>query len=115
MLTRGQAFVEAGQVEYEERYRQRVVQNLTRRAHQLGFQLTPEATSSAWTQTSDFSALAGSFLRGRLRERRIALTVIARYGLSNLPILPMPPVASFGDPYIWLGSRPRTEIEGEMR
>ena len=47
MLTRGQAFVEAGQVEYEERYRQRVVQNLTRRAHQLGFQLTPEATSSA--------------------------------------------------------------------
>ena len=47
MLTRGQAFVEAGQVEYEERYRQRVVQNLTRRAHQLGFQLTPKVTSSA--------------------------------------------------------------------
>ena len=47
MLTRGQAFVEAGQDEYEERYRQRVVQNLTRRAHQLGFQLTPQGTSSA--------------------------------------------------------------------
>ncbi len=47
MLTRGQAYVEAGQDEYEERYRQRVVQNLTRRAHQLGFQLTPKVTSSA--------------------------------------------------------------------
>jgi transposase len=47
MLTKGQAFVEAGQDEYEERYRQRVVQNLTRRAHQLGFQLTPQETSSA--------------------------------------------------------------------
>ena len=47
MLTRGQAFVEAGQDEYEERYRKRVVQNLTRRAQQLGFQLTPQGTSSA--------------------------------------------------------------------
>jgi hypothetical protein len=47
MLTRGQAFVEAGQDEYEERYRQRVVQNLTRRAQQLGFQLTPRETSCA--------------------------------------------------------------------
>ena len=47
MLTKGQAFVEAGQDEYEERYRQRVVQNLTRRAQQLGFQLTPQETSSA--------------------------------------------------------------------
>nr|WP_319563423.1 IS110 family transposase [uncultured Rhodoferax sp.] len=47
MLTKGQAFVETGQDEYEERYRQRVVQNLTRRAHQLGFQLTPQETASA--------------------------------------------------------------------
>jgi hypothetical protein len=47
ILTRGQSFVEAGQDEYEERYRQRVVQNLTRRAQQLGFQLTPQETSLA--------------------------------------------------------------------
>jgi len=47
MLTRGQAFVEAGQDEYEERYHQRVVQNLTKRAQQLGFPLTPQETSSA--------------------------------------------------------------------
>jgi transposase len=47
MLTKGQAFVEAGQDEYEERYRQRVVQNLTRRAHQLGFQLTPQGSAPA--------------------------------------------------------------------
>lgn len=32
MLTKGQAFVEAGQDEYEERYRQRVMQNLAKRA-----------------------------------------------------------------------------------
>ena len=47
MRIKGQALVEAGQDEDEERYRQRVVQNLTRRAHQLGFQLTPQGTSSA--------------------------------------------------------------------
>lgn len=47
MLTKGQAFVEAGQDEYEERYRQRVVQNLTRGAHQLGFQLAPQEAASA--------------------------------------------------------------------
>jgi len=47
MLTRGQAFIGAGQDEYEERYRQWVVQNLTGWAQQLGFQLTPQETSSA--------------------------------------------------------------------
>jgi hypothetical protein len=47
VLTRGQAFVEAGQDKYEERYPQRVAQNLTKRAQQLGFQLTPQETSSA--------------------------------------------------------------------
>jgi len=46
-LTRGQAFIEAGQDEYEDRYRQRVVQNRTRRAQHLGLQLTPRETSSA--------------------------------------------------------------------
>ena len=47
MLTRGQAYVEAGQQYYEERYRARVVQNLTKRAHDLGFELTPAATATA--------------------------------------------------------------------
>ena len=47
MLTRGQAYVEAGQQYYEERYRARVVQNLTKRAHDLGFELTPAATGTA--------------------------------------------------------------------
>jgi transposase len=41
MLTKGQAYVEAGQDYYEQRYRERVVQNLTKRAHHLGFELTP--------------------------------------------------------------------------
>jgi len=42
MLTKGQAFVEAGQDEYEERYRQRVVQNLAKRAREMGFELKPK-------------------------------------------------------------------------
>lgn len=41
MLTKGQAYVEAGQQYYEERYSERVVQNLTKRANQLGLQITP--------------------------------------------------------------------------
>ena len=45
MLTKGQAYVEAGQDAYEQKYRERVVQNLTKRAHQLGFELIPAATA----------------------------------------------------------------------
>jgi transposase len=41
MLTRGQAYVEAGQKQYEERYQQRLVHNLAKRAQALGFQLMP--------------------------------------------------------------------------
>ena len=43
MLTRGQAYVEAGQQYDEERYRERVMQNPTRRPHSLGLQLVPVA------------------------------------------------------------------------
>lgn len=41
MLTKGQAYVELGQQYYEERYRDRVVQNLIKRARKLGFKLNP--------------------------------------------------------------------------
>ena len=41
MLTKGQPYTDAGQQHYEERYRERVLQNLNRRAHNLGFQLVP--------------------------------------------------------------------------
>ena len=44
MLTRGQQYTDQGQAYYEERYRQRVVANLTRRAQQLGLQLVPMPT-----------------------------------------------------------------------
>ena len=47
MLTRGQAYVEAGQQYYEDRYRERVVQTLTKRAHTLGFQLVAVAAPAA--------------------------------------------------------------------
>jgi transposase len=47
MLTRGQAYVEAGQQYYEDRYHERVVQTLTKRAHTLGFQLVAVPAVSA--------------------------------------------------------------------
>ena len=43
MLTRGEEYTDQGQQYYEERYRQRVVRQLNRRANQLGFQLVPGA------------------------------------------------------------------------
>jgi transposase len=41
LLTKGEEYVDQGQAEYEQRYRQRVVKSLTKRAEQLGFQLIP--------------------------------------------------------------------------
>lgn len=39
MLKHGTAFVDAGQEQYEERYRSRVVQNLKRKAQEMGYKL----------------------------------------------------------------------------
>ena len=41
MLTKGQEYTDQGQDYYEERYRQRVLHNLNRRAQQLGMTLVP--------------------------------------------------------------------------
>jgi transposase len=41
MMTKGQAYADQGQQYYEDRYRERVVQSLTKRAQTLGFQLVP--------------------------------------------------------------------------
>jgi transposase len=41
MLTKGQAFVDQGEAVFEERYRQRVLNNLKRRAMRLGMSLVP--------------------------------------------------------------------------
>jgi transposase len=43
MLTRGQEFVDQGQEYYEERYRQRVIHHLQRKAQQMGMCLVPAA------------------------------------------------------------------------
>lgn len=40
-LTQGQASIDAGQDDYEQRYQQRVLANLKRGAQQLGFELQP--------------------------------------------------------------------------
>jgi hypothetical protein len=42
MLRYGTEYVDVGQDYYEQRYKQRVVQNLTRRAKELGFELVPQ-------------------------------------------------------------------------
>ena len=41
LLTRGQEYLDQGQQYYEERYRQRVIHNLQRKAHRLGMNLVP--------------------------------------------------------------------------
>lgn len=46
MLTRGQEHTDQGQDYFEERYRQRVVASLNRRAQQLGLKLVPEAATT---------------------------------------------------------------------
>jgi len=43
MLTKGTAFVDQGQDYFEERYKQRVLFHLKRRAHTMGFDLQPRA------------------------------------------------------------------------
>jgi transposase len=46
MLSKGQEYTDQGQAYFEERYRQRVLHNLNRRAQQLGMTLVPAATAS---------------------------------------------------------------------
>jgi transposase len=41
MLTKGEEYTDQGQLYYEERYRERVVRNLTKKASELGLQLVP--------------------------------------------------------------------------
>ena len=41
MVTKGEEYVDQGEARYEERYREKVVKSLSRKASQLGFQLVP--------------------------------------------------------------------------
>ena len=41
MLTKGEEYTDAGQDYFEERYRERVLRNLTERARKLGMQIVP--------------------------------------------------------------------------
>jgi transposase len=49
MLKHGTEYVDAGQDYYERQYKERVVQNSTRRAKELGFVLVPEPPETAVT------------------------------------------------------------------
>jgi hypothetical protein len=46
MLTKGEEYTDQGQDYYEERYRQRVMHHLARRAEKLGMQLVPAPQST---------------------------------------------------------------------
>jgi hypothetical protein len=41
MLKFGKEYVETGQEAYEKSFKERILRNLQRKAHQLGFQVTP--------------------------------------------------------------------------
>ena len=43
MLTRGEEYVDQGQQYYEQRYRERVIRGLAKKAADLGMQLVPAA------------------------------------------------------------------------
>jgi transposase len=43
MITKGEQYVDQGQLYYEERYRERVVRNLAKKANELGMQLVPRS------------------------------------------------------------------------
>jgi hypothetical protein len=47
LLKHGAAYVTQGMDEYEQRYRERVVRNLSRRAQELGYALVEAGTPAA--------------------------------------------------------------------
>jgi hypothetical protein len=47
LLSQGQEYTDQGQAYYEERYRQRVLHNLQRKAQRLGMSLVPVTPDSA--------------------------------------------------------------------
>jgi hypothetical protein len=47
MLKFGAAYVEQGQTYYEEKYKERLLRNLSKRAKEFGLQLTPCEPSTA--------------------------------------------------------------------
>ena len=46
LMTKGEEYVDQGQAAYEERYKERVIHNLKKRAESLGFELTPSTASA---------------------------------------------------------------------
>ena len=78
MLTKGQEYTDQGQEYYEERYRQRVLHNLNRRAQQLGIHSFQQSQRRCRLKNNlQNQSLARSFLRGR---RRVLQPVCKSYG-----------------------------------
>jgi transposase len=51
LWTKGEAYVDPGVDYYERKYQERLVQNLTKKAHSLGFELIPQTDSPSVTDS----------------------------------------------------------------
>ncbi len=51
LWTRGEAYVDPGMDYYERKYQERLVHNLTKKAHSLGFELIPQSASPSVTDS----------------------------------------------------------------
>ena len=49
LWTRGEAYVDPGIDYYEQKYQERLVQNLTKKAHSIGFELIPQSVPPSVT------------------------------------------------------------------
>ena len=82
MLRYGTAYVDAGQQAYEQKYRDRVLTNLQRKAKAFGYQLVhvEDLDSGSRRRRSDLGKLLGSF-----RYRRNARRLINVYAINFIP------------------------------
>jgi hypothetical protein len=49
LWTRGESYVDPGVDYYERKYQERLIHNLTKKAHSLGFELIPQSVSRSVT------------------------------------------------------------------
>jgi hypothetical protein len=77
MLKFGEAYVEQGQTYYEEKYKERLVRNLSKRAKEFGFQLTPCEPATALVSSEAAQD------RGGQTNRRFIVTRIPKLLINH--------------------------------
>ena len=69
MFTKGEQYTDQGQDYYEERYRERVLRQLSKRAEKLGMRLVEPPPNNRLNTVLLNQLLAMGFLRARERDR----------------------------------------------